>query len=87
MWCIGCLTIFTLERPHAGHVDIGHVCDITEVIGQYKTPAEIELHSISAVLATDVADETNNFASESSCNVRAEHVPMLRLLFALLMKK
>lgn len=64
--------MFTFERAYARHVDVGNIRYTTEVIGQYKAAASIKIHSIIAVLEADVANEANNFASESTCQIQPE---------------
>jgi len=51
---------------------VSQVRNTTEVIGQHKAPAVIELRSVLAVLAADVAYEANNFTSEGPCWVQPE---------------
>ena len=62
--CSNCCDTFTLKRADARQIDVGNVRNITQVIGQYKAPTVTESHSVLAVLAADVADDTNDLTSE-----------------------
>jgi len=57
----------TLKRADVRQIDVGDVCNITQVIGQHEAPTAHEMHSVPAVLAADIADDTNDFTSECTC--------------------
>jgi len=63
----------TLKRADVRQIDVGNVRNITQVIGQHKAPTFIEIHSTLAVLAANIADNTNNFTSECTCQKQSEH--------------
>ena len=63
----------TLKRADARQIDVGNVRNIAHVIGQHKAPTVIEFRSVPAVLAADIADDTNNFTSECTCQKQTEH--------------
>jgi len=58
---------FTFERLNATQIDVGNVCNVTEVIGQNKASTVMEPHSIVPVSSADIAYELNELSSECAC--------------------
>ena len=70
--CSNCCGTLTLKRADVRQIDVGDVCNITQVIGQHEAPTVIKIHSVPAVLAADIADDTNDFTSECTFQRQSE---------------